>query len=81
MLEVAHHLAIIREKPVEDVDFEEGFGHDASESADTYAGILKHLIEEAGGFGKLDAKQLTLLEEQARETAARRRKKAKNDVR
>lgn len=77
MLEATHNLAMVRERRVEEIEFEDAFGHDATDEPETYAGILKRLIEDAGGFEKLDAAQLTLLEEQAREQAARLRKKAK----
>lgn len=79
MLESAYDLAAIREKRVEEVEYEEVFGHDATDAPGTYAGILQRLIEEAGGFEKLTAQQLTLIEEQARELASRKRKKATQD--
>jgi len=72
MLETAHAIALSHERRVEDVELEDGFGHDA---ADTYAGILQRLIDEAGGFGAIDAPRLTLLEEQARQLAAKRHQK------
>lgn len=74
MIDATQHAASLQEKRLEDMEFEDVFGHDAAKDADTYAGIRARLIEEAGGFGKLNAQKLTLIDEQARELAARKRK-------
>ena len=66
---------VSRKKSLEEIEYEDVFGHGASKDAETYAGIRANLIEEAGGFGKLTAQKLALLDEQARELAARKRNK------
>jgi hypothetical protein len=75
MFEAACGLAASREKSFEQVEYEDVFGHDATSDPDTYAGIRTRMIEQAGGFANLDAKKLALIDEQARELAAKKRRK------
>lgn len=75
IIEATRHAASLKEKSLEEIEYEDVFGHGASKDAETYAGIRAKLIEEAGGFGKLNAQKLALIDEQARELAARKRNK------
>lgn len=68
MLESTHQTALALEKSVHEVEYSDIFGHHDETS---YAAIREKLIQEAGGFEKLTAAQFQLIEEQAREKAAR----------
>jgi len=68
MLENTHQTALALEKSVHAVEYSDIFGY----GEDSYASIREKLIKEAGGFEKQTAAQFQLIEEQARELAARK---------
>lgn len=75
ILDSAERVAAAREKTFDQIDFEDVFGHESSQNPETYAGIRARMIEEAGDFANLNAQKLALIDEQARELAARARRK------
>ena len=61
ILEGIENVAILREKPLADVTFEEcfGFSEDMSDSPTTYAGWFDKLVREAGGMDACTSEQLS----------------------